>query len=454
MIEKGNFTCVWVGVFIVIGASGVFGKYSNGSGTEQDPYRISTVADWQELINTPDDWDKHFILTADLDFGGVTIMPVARDTVDGSGFDGTPFTGRLNGKGFVLRNAEISGHQFVGLFGYIGAGGQILNLGIEDIDIWGYGSIGGLCGYNENGTITTCYSTGAVNGGNNSRHLGGLCGYNKEGTINSCYATGAVHCGYGLRNATIGGLCGCNDYGTITACYSTGSVSGDWGASYLGGLCGGNSGAIENCYATGNIIGNWFTDYLGGLCGSNSGAIENCCAKGSVTGGNDSNDLGGFCGNNSAGMITNCYSTGVITWGTNPRNIGGFAGRCGSIFNCYYLITSGPDNGCGTPLTDSEMKQQSSFIGWDFIDEVLNGSEDIWRMCVDGIEYPKLYWQFLTGDFTCPDGVGMMDLAYFIGFWLEVGCNESNNYCGRTDINQDGKVDLTDWSFLAGNWLR
>jgi len=50
--------------------------YSGGSGTEGDPYQISTAADWTELRETYADWGKYFILTADINFGGVFLTPV------------------------------------------------------------------------------------------------------------------------------------------------------------------------------------------------------------------------------------------------------------------------------------------------------------------------------------------------------------------------------------------
>jgi len=46
------------------------------------------------------------------------------------------------------------------------------------------------------------------------------------------------------------------------------------------------------------------------------------------------------------------------------------------------------------------------------------------------------------------------DVAYFINRWLEAGCNPANNYCGGTDTNNDGKVDLVDWSILAAHWMK
>jgi hypothetical protein len=46
------------------------GTYSGGSGTAEDPYKISTVADWKYLTYTSADWGKNFILLNDIDFQG------------------------------------------------------------------------------------------------------------------------------------------------------------------------------------------------------------------------------------------------------------------------------------------------------------------------------------------------------------------------------------------------
>ena len=45
----------------------VHAKYSGGTGEPNDPYQIATAADLIALGETPDDYDKHFILTADID---------------------------------------------------------------------------------------------------------------------------------------------------------------------------------------------------------------------------------------------------------------------------------------------------------------------------------------------------------------------------------------------------
>jgi len=282
----------------------------------------------------------------------------------------------------------------------------------------GYDRIAGLCGQNNSGCITNCYSTGLVIGDD---YIGGLCGENSySGNITGCYATATVDgknqigglCGqnYGSISDSytaatvigdgedIGGLCGSNYYsGSIIGCYSTSTVTGDIN---VGGLCGDNSGNITSCYATATVIGGY---NVGGLCGANgatdnspnvsndcTGYITNCYSCGTVNstgsgGGIRASIAGGLCGQN-CGSITNCYSTATVTGSYNST--GGLCGNSyygyGTITGCYFLDTAGPDNGLGDPLTDAQMRQQSSFIGWDFV--------VTWEM-PDGGGYPVLSWR-------------------------------------------------------------
>jgi hypothetical protein len=48
-------------------AASAHAKYGGGSGTAQDPYQIATAADLILLGDSPEDYDKHFVLTADID---------------------------------------------------------------------------------------------------------------------------------------------------------------------------------------------------------------------------------------------------------------------------------------------------------------------------------------------------------------------------------------------------
>ena len=40
--------------------------YSGGSGEAADPYKIGNVSDWQQLMSDVVNWDKHFIMIADV----------------------------------------------------------------------------------------------------------------------------------------------------------------------------------------------------------------------------------------------------------------------------------------------------------------------------------------------------------------------------------------------------
>ncbi|NIP26719.1 MAG: hypothetical protein GWN67_15555 [Phycisphaerae bacterium] len=327
-----NLGLMWkIAVLVVICCLGlpVQGKYGGGTGEPNDPYQIADANDLLELGTTTDDYDKHFILIADVNMVGYTFTTavIAADTDNtNDDFDGIPFTGVFDGAGHRILNLTIDSagdNYFLGLIGFIhGKKAQVKNLGLGSISITitvGSSSrcLGGLCGRND-GTISNCYSTGSVTG---VYGVGGLVGYN-SGTISNCYSKASVS---GER--LIGGLLG-NNGGTITNCCSSGSVSGE---EDVGGLVGGNRGTITNSYSTNSVSG---IHYIGGLVGDNSGGtISNCYSKGSVTG---TGIVGGLCGRNRGGTITNCCSTASVS-GTES-GVGGLVGRNshnGTITNSY-----------------------------------------------------------------------------------------------------------------------
>jgi hypothetical protein len=409
---------------IVIGGlvlSSICHGYSGGTGEPNNPYQIADVNDLLALAGTTADYNKCFIVTEDINMGGqvFTTAIIAADTNSNSSFQGTAFSGIFDGNGHLILNMTIdangTGNDFLGLFGWIEPSGVVKNLGIEEVSIidivgdsYPYLSdfVGGLCGYNNRGSIINCYTTGSLAG--DFFESGGLCGVNNRSTITDCISsvaiTGRVH---------IGGLCGTNNYGNINKCYSAGNVSGDY---CIGGLCGesytsnisdcfstgkvtgnhttgglvgtGEFGSISNCYATGSVTGSG--DDTGGLCGENFDSISNCYATGLVTG---SDYTGGLCGYNQ-GDVINCYSTGSIT---GNMFTGGLCGvNYSTTTSCYFLDTAGPNNGAGVPLTEEQMKQQGSFVSWDFVGEVINGPNDIWKIC-EGESYPQLWYEKYGG---------------------------------------------------------
>ena len=402
-------------------------KYDGGSGTEAEPFRISAVSDWQELMATPADWGGHFILTSDIDLNGVSITPIAPDTSTSSGFQGTQFTGVFDGNEHIIRNAVINmpSKDYVGLFGYLGQDGQIKNLGVEDVIIRGIWYVGSLVGYNYSGTISDCYSTGSVSG---SSYVGGLVGFNMLCPITNCYSSGSVsgmssvgglvgHNSFGTiinsysmgsvtGNSCIGGLVGRNAENTrIINCYSTGSVSG---IAAVGGLVGENyEGILTTCYATGPVSGH---ETVGGLVGANShtGSLTDCYATGSVSG---DGHVGGLVGGNYEGILTDCYATGSVS---GYSHSGGLVGNNyeGTFTACFWdKQTSGwTTSAGGTPKTTAEMKTQSTFTSaaWDFI--------EVWDIG-ENQTYPFLR-TYLAGDINHDGVVDFRDITYLAADWL------------------------------------
>ena len=317
----------------------------SGGGTEGDPWLIQSLADFDAFAGDPNywDWGDYISLEVDIDLLGrtYTTAVIAPDTDSSSDFQGTPFMGVFEGNGHAIYNLGIEGGDYLGLFGRIeGASAEVNDLHLENINITGglhSRNLGGLCGYNLEGTISNCNATGSVTGEGDSGNLGALCGGNYSGTITNCFSSGSVT--GGLISEFLGGLCGENYNGTIINCHSNASVTGGTMASSMGGLCGKNyNGAITNCDSSGSVTGGDSASHQGGLCGENwLGIINNCHATGSVIGDAGTFDLGGLCGYSKTGTITNCYATGLVRGYKGSQEIGGFCGNKweGTIDNCY-----------------------------------------------------------------------------------------------------------------------
>ncbi|MFC1795304.1 hypothetical protein ACFL3Q_17175 [Planctomycetota bacterium] len=159
-----------------------YAKYSGGTGESNDPYQIATAEDLILLGETPEDYDKNFILTADIDldpnFPGRKVFDravIAPDTNDVErGFQGTSFIGVFDGNSHTISNITIRGGSYLGLFGRLKLKyeASISNLGLEAMDVSGTGDyVGGLVGLADNVSIISSYSTGMVYGG---KYVGGL----------------------------------------------------------------------------------------------------------------------------------------------------------------------------------------------------------------------------------------------------------------------------------------
>lgn len=169
--------------------------------------------------------------------------------------------------------------------------------------------------------------------------VGGVVG-NTTHTISKCFSKGSV-----ISSGSAGGIVA---FGRCIECYSEASVSG---VDHVGGIVG--FGSATYCHATGIVSGN---DYVGGIIGWVGLEYQN-----------------------------NLYFAGSVSGSTNVGAlVGGAAFSAFTVFDSYFLDTSGPDNGYGSSQTIDEMYLQSTYAGWDFV--------NTWKI-LNGIALPKFIWQ-------------------------------------------------------------
>lgn len=341
-------------------------------GTEDNPYRITTVEELRAIETHP---NAHYKLLNDIYIAdGYDFAPLlSKDT---------PFNGIFDGNGYTISNLTINGNEneYNGLFAYIGADGCVKNLSLEDVKLSGGGSVGGIAGYS-GGAISGCTVNGEfIDNGYNVYRIGGIAGY-VEGTLENCNTVLDVTISINneISDFEIGGIAGYAE-GTFTdissqinfTIDSSGTISAGGLFGYLkgvasesnsagslnitanqiskvGGLIGELLGSAKNAYSSCNIVINAQNSdiYAGGFVGNSifeeghgfGLEISNCYAQGDITVSSNANVYaGGFVGGTTSGIITQCFATGNIDASGNALRIGGLIGWGDSdISACYSL---------------------------------------------------------------------------------------------------------------------
>ncbi len=270
---------------------------------------ISSMEELQKIGHDPAyPLDGRFRLAQDLDATGNTnFTPIG-------GNSGDPFTGKFDGCGHVIRNLTVSNamNSFnIGLFGSVGPGGVLKNLGLEGGRIAGKGNVGGLAGGLNFGIITNCHTSGQIIGRENA---GGLVGLSDHGDVFGCISRCDVS-----GDSEIGGLIGQNEQGTVLRCHAAGMITGTNYSQKIGGLIGWSiNGVIMENTVGGQVSGH---SYVGGLVGGNwTGPIIKCSATNQVTG---FFMVGGLTGYNDEGIISACNISPTVA---GDENVGGMVG--------------------------------------------------------------------------------------------------------------------------------
>jgi len=233
-------TGVWNGIIPAPNAGATF---SGGSGSQGDPYKISTAADLAQLsanVNIGQGYEgKYFQMTADIVLNADTSNYTNWGTASpgntwrpiGKSID-QPFKGTFDGDGHTVSGIYINatGSDYQGLFGYVD-NGTVQNLGVKDSYIKGNRFVGGVVGWLSTvdekedlsgdlvyAKVENCYNTGSVSG---SEYVGGVLGYIYSGTLKNCYNIGNVIGSVNDtgNNTTSGVVGGAESWAIVTGCY-------------------------------------------------------------------------------------------------------------------------------------------------------------------------------------------------------------------------------------------
>ena len=351
-----------------------------GTGTETDPYLISSGADLALLranVNAGETYaGKYFKMTKSIDFNNNNLIIIGREVPSSSSWAALPtkgFAGIFDGNNCALLNVSTmeaplsSSDELNGLFKTIFEGGKVANLSVYGQISQNLRGTGVIAGRNF-GTVENCTSYVTIapaegtTTGQNHRYTGSIVAVN-YGDIISCvnygditaeqYASGIVarsdrgnivDCinygkitGKGFKPA---GICGETKGGTVTGCVNYADVSG---SQYAAGIVALNAATLSNCINYGNVTQTG-SETAGGIAGGSTGAISNCTNYGNVTGVNK--QVGGIVGSASA-TVSGCTNYGNVATTGKYDNVGGIVGyTSAAISDCV-------NHGTVTGLNDS-----------------------------------------------------------------------------------------------------
>ena len=254
--------------------------FNKGDGTADSPFLICSRSQLEAISAG---LTQHYELGQNIDLQNDPFTPLS-----------DPFTGSLDGKSYEIQNLTITvTTKRAGLFAELGAAGSIQNLGIVGLNVTSANTsgsvsspvlIGALAALMSGGEIKNCYAI--ANDSDDGQDLygdvgaydyvGGLVGFQTNGSIISSYANGDADGGNGVLDHA-GGLVGRQSGGNIIGSYATGNADGGEGDSdYAGGLVGFQSGgSIIASYATGDASGgSGNSDLVGVLVGTATGGTR------------------------------------------------------------------------------------------------------------------------------------------------------------------------------------
>ena len=231
-----------------------------GSGTADDPYLISSVADLQTFRDAVNSGRNEICgkLTDDIP----TVY--FRDILPSIGTADYPYMGTFDGDGHYISTYIYSSTVNRGVFGCIGTSGIVKNLAIRE-QVGGENSSG--LAYSNAGTIAHCTVYG-WDAKNISKAIG--YGLDDNKTYDSSLSGGDKYGGIVNTNTSSGRIIDCCVLGPMRVGFPEYTA---------GGIAYSNSGRLENCYFLGKIWesrNNTELSSATAIAVENTGTVENC----------------------------------------------------------------------------------------------------------------------------------------------------------------------------------
>lgn len=309
-----------------------------GSGTQTDPYQISSASDFvkiaEKISATNTGAGEYFKLMNDIDFGGSEIYPVQLPAIGKAAITSVSavawgFEGALDGDSHEVKgiyhnnNANNKEGQFNALFSSLGENGVIKNLIFgKDNYVNAYNYVAPFVSISK-GTIENCTNNADITATN--AFASGICGQmiGGKGTISSCTNNGnisAMTYAVGIIAGTQSGAAVSNYAYLVEDCVNNGTMStlNDLGVA---GIAGSYSGSLIDCTNNGDINGNAngksAAQYAAGVVASVSYPVEisRCVNNGKVRGVKNAGGIIAMvmAGDKSAFAITDCKNYGKVS---------------------------------------------------------------------------------------------------------------------------------------------
>ena len=262
----------------------------SGSGTESDPYLITTADEFMAINNNK---SACYRLEADLTLPMSTTAYITSSSAFAGVFDGNGHTITIDIQGATTKSSDT----FEALFAIVT--GQVKNLTVKG-SATGSNKVAGIVGKLEKGgKIDNCVNYATIYG---RKNVAGIAGVLFNEAVN------------GVRPGT-----------KITNCANLGNISG---YSIKGGV---DMGGIVGCV--------WYTN-------NETFCIEGCYNEGtiSVAEGESGENVGGIVGYFYCGIVKNCFNAGAVK-SSNPSNQGSIFGKTDGGENKidgYISLTSDP----------------------------------------------------------------------------------------------------------------